>query len=161
MEKADKILSNLNQEQKKAVKFHQGPGLVIAGAGSGKTRVLTHRIAYLMEKYSVSPFNILGLTFTNKAAEEMKERVKIMSGQNAEDIFLGTFHSFCVRILRREINKLNFKTSFTIYDSSEQKKLVKNILKDLNYDVKRFKPAVVLSKISNAKNELIDANQYN
>ncbi|MFO7814310.1 MAG: DNA helicase PcrA [Halanaerobiales bacterium] len=160
MDREEKILNNLNKQQKKAVKFYKGPGLIIAGAGSGKTRVLTNRIAYLIEKYNVQPFNILGLTFTNKAADEMKERVKKMTGENAADIFLGTFHSFCVRILRPEINRLDFNRNFTIYDSYDQKKLVKNILKDLNYDVKKFKPAAVLNRISNSKNELIEAVSY-
>ncbi len=160
MDKSEQILASLNKEQKKAVQLYKGPGLIIAGAGSGKTRVLTNRIAYLIEEYNVSPFNILGLTFTNKAADEMKERVQKMTGKNAKDIFLGTFHSFCVRILRREINKLDFNRHFTIYDSTDQKKLVKNILKDLNYDVKKFRPSVVLNKISNAKNELIEASAY-
>ncbi|MGM0444766.1 MAG: DNA helicase PcrA [Bacillota bacterium] len=160
MDKSEQILASLNKEQKKAVQLYKGPGLIIAGAGSGKTRVLTNRIAYLIEEYKVSPFNILGLTFTNKAADEMKERVQKMTGKNAKDIFLGTFHSFCVRILRREINKLDFNRYFTIYDSYDQKKLVKNILKDLNYDVKKFRPSVVLNKISNAKNELIEASAY-
>src|SRR6056297_1168791 len=98
MNRAEQILSNLNSQQKKAVKLYKGPGLIIAGAGSGKTRVLTNRIAYLIEKYDVDPFHILGLTFTNKAAGEMKERVAKMIFKNAEDMFLGTFHSFCVRI---------------------------------------------------------------
>ena len=160
MDKSEQILESLNKEQKKAVKLYKGPGLIIAGAGSGKTRVLTNRIAYLIEKHGVNPFNILGLTFTNKAADEMKERVQKMTGKNAQDIFLGTFHSFCVQILRREINKLDFNIYFTIYDSYDQKKLVKNILKDLNYDVKKFRPSVVLNKISNAKNELIEAAAY-
>ena len=160
MDKAEEILNNLNEQQKKAVKLYKGPGLIIAGAGSGKTRVLTNRIAYLIEKYDVPPFNILGLTFTNKAADEMKERVKKMTGKDAADIFLGTFHSFCVRILRREINRLDFNRNFTIYDSYDQKKLVKNILKELNYDVKKFKPAAVLNRISNSKNELIEAASY-
>jgi len=160
MDKSEQILESLNKEQKKAVKLYKGPGLIIAGAGSGKTRVLTNRIAYLIEKHGVNPFNILGLTFTNKAADEMKERVQKMTGKNAKDIFLGTFHSFCVQILRREINKLDFNRYFTIYDSYDQKKLVKNILKDLNYDVKKFRPSVVLNKISNAKNELIEASAY-
>ena len=160
MDKSEQILENLNEQQKKAVKVHQGPGLIIAGAGSGKTRVLTNRIAYLIEEHNIAPFNILGLTFTNKAADEMKERVIQMTGKNAEDIFLGTFHSFCVRILRKEINKLDFNRYFTIYDSYDQKKMVKNILKDLNYDVKKFSPSAVLNKISNAKNELIEAESY-
>src|SRR6056297_19251 len=160
MNKAEKIIAKLNKQQKKAVKLHQGPGLIIAGAGSGKTRVLTNRIAYLIEEYKVRPFQILGLTFTNKAADEMKERVKKMTGKDADDIFLGTFHSFCVQILRREINKLDFNRYFTLYDSYDQKKLVKNILKDLNYDVKKFRPSSVLNKISNAKNELIEAAAY-
>lgn len=160
MTKTDNILKRLNKEQKRAVQLYQGPGLIIAGAGSGKTRVLTNRIAYLIEVYNVSPFNILGLTFTNKAADEMKNRVNKMTGSKANDIFLGTFHSFCVRILRREINKIDFKRNFTIYDTYDQKKLIKKILKDLNYDVKKYKPAIVLNKISNVKNELMEAEDY-
>lgn len=160
MDKAKKIITNLNEQQKKAVKLYKGPGLIIAGAGSGKTRVLTNRIAYLIEEYQVNPLQILGLTFTNKAADEMKERVQKMTGRNADDIFLGTFHSFCVQILRQEINKLDFNRYFTIYDSYDQKKMVKNILKDLNYDVKKFRPSAVLNRISNAKNELIEASAF-
>src|SRR6056297_814560 len=160
MTKTDNILKRLNKEQKRAVQLYQGPGLIIAGAGSGKTRVLTNRIAYLIKVYNVSPFNILGLTFTNKAADEMKNRVNKMTGSKANDIFLGTFHSFCVRILRREINKIDFKRNFTIYDTYDQKKLIKKILKDLNYDVKKYKPAIVLNKISNVKNELMEAEDY-
>src|SRR6056297_2172050 len=160
MERLQKILANLNSQQKKAVKLYKGPGLIIAGAGSGKTRVLTNRIAYLIEEYDVDPFHILGLTFTNKAAGEMKERVSKMTFKNSKDIFLGTFHSFCVRILRKEMNKLNFNSYFTIYDSNDQKKMIKNILKDLNYDVKKFRPSAVLNRISNAKNELIEAAAF-
>ncbi|HMA58669.1 MAG TPA: UvrD-helicase domain-containing protein, partial [Halanaerobiales bacterium] len=160
MDKAKEIIAKLNEQQEKAVKLHKGPGLIIAGAGSGKTRVLTNRIAYLIEKYEVKPYQILGLTFTNKAADEMKERVQKMTGRDADDIFLGTFHSFCVQILRQEINRLEFNRYFTIYDSYDQKKMVKNILKDLNYDVKKFRPSAVLNRISNAKNELIEAAAF-
>lgn len=148
------ILKNLNPAQKKAVEHHQGPELVLAGAGSGKTRVLTRRIGYLINHYGVSPYNILAVTFTNKAANEMKERVKDMVGGVNRSLWVSTFHSFCVRILRREAEKLGYNKNFVIFDSLDQRKLVKEVLKSKNLDPKKTKPRSVLNKISNAKNEL-------
>src|SRR5690554_6730719 len=114
------LLSNLNKEQQEAVKHTEGPLLIMAGAGSGKTRVLTHRIAYLVEEMGVSPWNILAITFTNKAAREMKERLEKLIGSDANDLWVGTFHACCVRILRRDIEKLGFDRSFVIYDTDDQ-----------------------------------------
>ena len=148
------ILKNLNQAQKKAVEHYKGPELVLAGAGSGKTRVLTRRIGYLINHYGVSPYNILAVTFTNKAANEMKERVKDMVGGVNRSLWVSTFHSFCVRILRREAEKLGYNQNFVIFDSLDQRKLVKEVLKSKNLDPKKTKPRSVLNKISNAKNEL-------
>ena len=148
------ILKNLNKAQKKAVKHKNGPELVLAGAGSGKTRVLTRRIGYLINHYDVSAYNILAVTFTNKAANEMKERVKEMVGGVNSSLWVSTFHSFCVRILRREAEKLGYNKNFVIFDSLDQKKLVKEVLKSKNLDPKKTKPRSVMNKISNAKNEL-------
>lgn len=148
------ILKHLNQAQKEAVEHHQGPELVLAGAGSGKTRVLTRRIGYLINHYGISPYNILAVTFTNKAANEMKERVKDMVGGVNKSLWVSTFHSFCVRILRREAEKLGYNKNFVIFDSIDQRKLVKEVLKSKNLDPKKTKPRSVLNKISSAKNEL-------
>ena len=144
----------LNPEQLKAVKHDKGPLLILAGAGSGKTRVLTHRIAYLIEELGVSPFNILALTFTNKAANEMRERVDHIVAYGAENIWVSTFHSTCVRILRRYITSLGYEQSFTIYDSADQKTLIKEVCKSLDIDTKRFKEAAIINKISEAKDKL-------
>ncbi len=148
------ILKNLNKEQERAVKHTQGPLLLLAGAGSGKTRVLTRRIAYLIRERGISPYNILAVTFTNKAADEMKQRVKKMVGGVEKSLLVSTFHSFCVRILRREAEKLGYSSNFVIFDTLDQKKLIKEIIKARNLDPKKTKPASVLNKISNAKNEL-------
>ncbi|PRX32532.1 DNA helicase-2/ATP-dependent DNA helicase PcrA [Orenia metallireducens] len=153
-------LKGLNPEQKKAVKHHQGPLLILAGAGSGKTRVLTHRIAHLIYEYGVSPYNILAVTFTNKAAGEMKERIENLISTDSKGIWMSTFHSICVRILRREINKLGYNTNFVIFDSSDQRTLIKNILKELNIDTKKFNPRAILGMISSAKNQLISPKNY-
>lgn len=150
------ILQGLNEQQAQAVQHIDGPLLLLAGAGSGKTRVLTHRIAYMLEN-GIRPWNILAVTFTNKAANEMKERVRRLCGKSGEDLNIGTFHSICVRILRREIDKLGYKSNFVIYDSSDQKTAMKQILKNLNIDEK---PNKVLNRISNAKNELIGADEF-
>lgn len=144
----------LNPEQLKAVKHDKGPLLILAGAGSGKTRVLTHRIAYLIDNLGVSPFNILALTFTNKAASEMRERVDNLVGYGSENIWVSTFHSTCVRILRRYITSLGYEQSFTIYDAADQKTLVKEVCKLLDVDTKRFKEAAIMNKISEAKDRL-------
>ncbi len=150
----EKLLSGLNPEQKAAVKKTDGPLLIMAGAGSGKTRVLTHRIAYLLMEKEVAPWNILAITFTNKAAREMKERVAAITGPTAEEIWISTFHSMCVRILRRDIDRIGINRNFTILDSTDQLSVIKQILKDKNIDSKKFEPRSILGSISSLKNEL-------
>ncbi len=154
------LIDGLNNKQKEAVMATQGPCLVIAGAGSGKTKVLTHKIAYLMEQEKVLPWNILAITFTNKAANEMKERIETLVGEAAKDIWMGTFHSICVRILRKFIDRIGFDSSFLIFDASDQKTLVKECLKALNIDDKLFNERGVLAEISNAKNALLEPETY-
>ena len=154
------ILKGLNDKQYEAVINTEGPCLVIAGAGSGKTKVLTHKIAYLIGEKGAKPWDILAITFTNKAANEMKERIANLVGDNAKDIWMGTFHSICVRILRRFIDRIGFDSSFIIFDTSDQRTLVKNCMKDLAIDDKLFNDRSVLSEISNAKNEMIEPEQY-
>ncbi|MCL1632701.1 DNA helicase PcrA [Sporolactobacillus sp. CPB3-1] len=161
MEKiTQELLDGLNPEQLKAVTHHEGPLLIMAGAGSGKTRVLTHRMAYLMIERDVAPWNILAITFTNKAAKEMKERLSNLAGPLAEDAWVSTFHSMCVRILRRDIDRVGISRNFTILDSTDQLSVVKQILKDRNFDPKKFTPRSILSAISAAKNELKTAAAY-
>ncbi len=154
------LLEELNPKQKEAVQNTDGPCLVIAGAGSGKTKVLTYKIAYLMQEKDVKPWNVLAITFTNKAANEMKERAAKLIGENINDLWLGTFHSVCVRILRKFIDRLGFDTSFAIFDTSDQKTVVKNCLKELNIDNKLFTEKSVMNEISNAKNEMLEPEQY-
>lgn len=154
------LIQGLNPQQKEAVLHTEGPLLVLAGAGSGKTRVLTHRIAYLIEEKGVSPYNILAITFTNKAAREMKERIENIVGPRALDIWTGTFHSCCVRILRKEIERIGFDRSFVIYDTADQETLMKDCLNQLQYNEKLFPPKMVLAAISQAKNELINPEDY-
>ncbi|MGK9389375.1 DNA helicase PcrA [Bacillus sp. RK1064] len=154
------LLEGLNDAQKEAVKATDGPLLLMAGAGSGKTRVLTHRIAYLMVEKHVAPWNILAITFTNKAAREMRERVQAILGPGADDIWISTFHSMCVRILRRDIDRIGVNRNFSILDTSDQLSVIKNILKERNIDPKKFDPRSILGSISSAKNELIDAEEY-
>lgn len=156
----DNLINELNPMQKEAVVQTDGPCLVVAGAGSGKTKVLTYKVAYLMEHEKVAPWNILAITFTNKAANEMKERVEALVGNAINDIWLGTFHSICVRILRKFIDRLGYDTSFIIFDTTDQKTLMKQVLKELNVDSKMFSEKSVLSDISNAKNEMIEPEQY-
>ena len=153
-------LETLNPPQCEAVQHTEGPLLILAGAGSGKTRVLTHRIAYLIEEKGVNPWNILAITFTNKAAGEMRERVDKIVGFGAESIWVSTFHSTCVRILRRYIDRLGYDNSFTIYDTDDQKTLMKDICKYLQIDTKVFKERNLLSAISSAKNEMITPEEY-
>lgn len=153
-------INDLNPVQKEAVLHTDGPLLVLAGAGSGKTRVLTYRIAYLIKEKSVYPGSIMAITFTNKAANEMKERIHKLVGDVSEGMWIGTFHSICVRILRRDIEKLGYQKSFVIYDSSDQQTLIKQCLKELNYNEKNYPPGFVHSEISKAKNSLIDHNRY-
>ena len=155
----NELLKELNPKQKEAVEQTEGPCLVIAGAGSGKTKVLTYKVAYLMEQ-GIKPWNILAITFTNKAANEMKERVEALVGTATADIWLGTFHSICVRILRKFIDRLGFDNSFIIFDTSDQKTLVKNCLKELNIDSKLFTEKSIINEISNAKNEMLEPEQY-
>ena len=154
------LLDALNEPQRQAVMATDGPLLILAGAGSGKTRVLTHRTAYLIEKCGVNPYNIMAITFTNKAAGEMRERIDQMVGYGPESIWVCTFHSTCVRILRRYIDRLGFGTNFTIYDSDDQKTLMKDICKRLEIDTKMYKEKMFLSAISSAKDELIDPIEF-
>ncbi len=154
------VLEGLNNKQYEAVKNTEGPCLVIAGAGSGKTKVLTHKIAYLIGEKGVLPWNILAITFTNKAANEMKERIANLVGDVAKDIWMGTFHSICVRILRKFIDRIGFDTSFIIFDTSDQRTLVKACIKTIGLDDKLFTDRSVLSEISNAKNEMLEPEQY-
>ena len=155
------ILEGLNDKQYEAVINTEGPSLVIAGAGSGKTKVLTHKIAYLINEKDVKPWNILAITFTNQSAYERKQRIAgLKRTQKTIDIWIGTFHSICVRILRKFIDRIGFESSFVIFDSSDQKSLVKQCLKELNINDKLFTDKGVLSEISNAKNEMLTPTQY-
>ncbi|WP_199757427.1 DNA helicase PcrA [Halalkalibacter nanhaiisediminis] len=148
------MLAGLNPEQREAVTHTEGPLLLMAGAGSGKTRVLTHRIAYLLREKGIAPWSVLAITFTNKAAREMKDRVAQLVGPIAEDIWISTFHSMCVRILRRDIDRIGYNRNFTILDSTDQLSVIKQILKKNNIDPKKFEPRSILGTISSAKNEL-------
>ncbi len=149
------ICDSLNEKQKEAVLATEGPLLILAGAGSGKTRVLTHRIAYLIEEKGVNPWNIMAITFTNKAAKEMRQRVDRLIGEGGQSVWVSTFHSTCVRILRRHIEFLGYETNFTIYDTDDQKTLVRQTVKRLNLDPKQYPEQALLSEISSAKNEMI------
>ena len=154
------LINGLNDKQKEAVLATDGPCLVIAGAGSGKTKVLTHKIAYLMSEKNIKPWNILAITFTNKAANEMKERVEKLVGEAAKDMWIGTFHSICVRILRKYIDRLGFDHSFLIFDTSDQRTLVKECMKTLKIDDKMFTDRSVIAEISNGKNEMLEPRAY-
>ena len=154
------LLDGLNKEQYDAVVNTDGPCLVIAGAGSGKTKVLTHKIAYLIDEKHVAPWNILAITFTNKAANEMKQRVENLVGSIANDMWIGTFHAVCVKILRRFIDRLGYETSFVIFDTTDQKSLVKKIVKEMNLDDKMFSDRGVLTEISKAKNEMLEPDRF-
>lgn len=154
------LLEGLNDKQYEAVINTDGPCLVIAGAGSGKTKVLTHKIAYLMQEKDIKPWNILAITFTNKAANEMKERVEALVGDDAKDMWIGTFHSICVKILRRFIDRIGFDHSFVIFDTSDQRTLIKECLKDLKIDDKMFTDRIVQFEISNAKNDMKEPEEY-
>ena len=154
------IYDTLNEQQREAVYCTDGPLLILAGAGSGKTRVLTHRIAYLIEEKGVNPWNIMAITFTNKAAGEMRERVDKIVGYGSESIWVSTFHSTCVKLLRREIDKIGYSNRFSIYDSDDSERLIKLVLKELNIDDKRFPPRNILSEIGNSKDNLISAEEY-
>jgi len=154
------IYDSLNEQQKEAVFHTNGPVLILAGAGSGKTRVLTHRAAYLIEEEGVNPYHIMMITFTNKAAEEMRERIDDLVGYGSESIWVSTFHSACVRILRRYIDRIGFDTNFTIYDADDQKSLMKDICKSLNIDTKMYKEKALLAAISKAKDELVSPQEF-
>lgn len=153
-------LESLNYEQREAVEKTEGPVLILAGAGSGKTKVLTTRIAHLIKNKNISPFNILAITFTNKAANEMRERVESLLEEANDEMWISTFHSCCVRILRKDINKIGYNRSFVIYDSSDQLTLVKDCLKELNLNDKVFEPRAVISEISSAKDKLLSPKKY-
>ncbi|MBR5360145.1 MAG: UvrD-helicase domain-containing protein, partial [Lachnospiraceae bacterium] len=153
-------LDTLNKEQKVAVLSVDGPLLILAGAGSGKTRVIVHRIAYLIDSAGVDPWNILAITFTNKAAEEMRKRVDTLVGQGADSIWVSTFHSMCVRILRRHIDMIGFDTNFTIYDADDSKTVMKDIMKRQSIDTKTVSVRTALAVISNAKDSLIGPAQF-
>ena len=154
------IYDTLNKEQKEAVLHTEGPLLLLAGAGSGKTRVLTHRVAYLIDEMGVNPWNILAITFTNKAAQEMRERVDQIAGFGADQVWVATFHATCMRILRRHIDRLGYDTNFTIYDTDDQKSVIKQVCKRLNIDTKMYKERTLLSEISSAKDELVDVREF-
>ena len=154
------LIQGLNNKQQEAVLQTDGPCLIIAGAGSGKTKVLTHKIAYLMAEKYIKPWNILAITFTNKAANEMKQRVESLVGDAANDMWIGTFHSICVRILRKYIDRIGYESSFIIFDSQDQKTLVKECLKELKIDDKLFSDKAVLAEISNGKNEMLEPKAY-
>ena len=152
----EELLEGLNDPQREAVTHEGAALLVVAGAGSGKTRVLTRRIAWLVSERKAHPGSILAITFTNKAATEMRERVEELVGRRARIMWVSTFHSACVRILRREIDKFGYKSSFSIYDAADSKRLMTLVCRDLDLDPKRYPPRAVLNWVSNAKNELVD-----
>src|SRR3954449_11237978 len=156
----DDLLARLNPAQREAVLHVDGPLLVVAGAGSGKTRVLTHRVAHLIRAHGVKPNEILAITFTNKAAGEMRERLERMLGRQARAAWILTFHAACGRMLRREAERLGYRSSFTIYDQADQVRVVKACLEDLDRDPKRFVPRGIHAQISNAKNQLVGPDEY-
>jgi DNA helicase-2/ATP-dependent DNA helicase PcrA len=160
MEDIMDLLTSLNPQQQRAVRCTEGPLLIMAGAGSGKTRVLAHRVAYLVEEKGVDPARILAITFTNKAAKEMRERIEKMVGPSSQKMWIGTFHATCARILRQDIHHLGFNRNFVIYDDSDQQTLLKKCLKELNFDEKKFPPRVVASTMSNAKNKCWDPERF-
>src|ERR1700735_856979 len=154
------LLEGLNSVQAKAVAHSGGPLLIVAGAGSGKTRVLTHRIAWLIAEQGISPFEILAITFTNKAAQEMRQRVEALVGPVARRMWVSTFHSACVRILRRDAARLGYKSNFTISDQADAVRLTGYVIRDLGLDSKKFPPRAIHALISTAKNELVDFETY-
>ena len=153
-------LEQLNTPQREAVEHTEGPLLILAGAGSGKTRVLTCRVAYLIQEKGVAPWNILAITFTNKAAGEMRERVDRAVGDRAGMVWVATFHSTCCRILRRHIDRLGYDRSFTIYDTDDSRQVVKEVIKQMELDPKIYKERSILARISSAKNEMIDPDSF-
>src|ERR687897_2272867 len=156
----DPLLEGLNPVQAEAVTHVDGPILIVAGAGSGKTRVLTHRIAHLIRDHGVSPFEILAITFTNKAADEMKQRVGALVGPVAEKMWVSTFHSACVRILRRDAKRLGYPSNFSIYDQADAQRLTGYVIRDLGLDHKKFTPRGVHAQVSAAKNDLVLPDVY-
>ena len=160
MTSADELLKDLNDAQRAAVEHRGGPLLIVAGAGSGKTRVLTRRIAHLLATGDAKPSEILAITFTNKAAGEMKERVAELVGPTAKTMWVSTFHSACVRILRAESKRLGISSTFTIYDQQDALRLMTMVIRDLDLDPKKFTPRSFLAQVSNLKNELIDEDTY-
>lgn len=154
------MFDNLNSMQREAVFHTEGPLLILAGAGSGKTRVLTHRAVYMIEEKGVNPYHIMAITFTNKAAQEMRERIDKLVGYGSESIWVSTFHAACVRILRRYIDRLGYDNHFTIYDTDDQKSLMKDICKRLQIDTKIYKEKAFLGVISSAKDELISPEEF-
>jgi len=159
-DRAERLLAELNEPQREAVRHGDGPLLVLAGAGSGKTRVLTHRIAYLLATGQARPGEILAITFTNKAATEMRERVEQLVGRSAKAMWVTTFHSACARMLRADAERLGYSRSFTIYDESDSRRMVKRCMEELHVDPKRYPPRAIRSQISGAKNQLVDADAY-
>ena len=154
------LLEGLNKEQREAVLHGDGPLLILAGAGSGKTRVLTHRIAYLIKEKNVHPASILAITFTNKAAREMRERIDKLVENNSDYIWVSTFHSMCVRMLRRDIDKIDYDKNFVIFDYADQQTVIKDCLKELNLNDKNYPPKSMLEMIGRAKDELITPDIY-
>ena len=159
-DRAERLLAGLNEPQRQAVRHGEGPLLVLAGAGSGKTRVLTHRIAYLLATGAARPGEILAITFTNKAASEMRERVEALVGRSARAMWVTTFHSACARMLRADAERLGYSRSFTIYDESDSRRMVKRCMAELGVDPKRYPPRAIRSQISGAKNKLVDAAAF-
>src|SRR5579884_262035 len=159
-EELERLLSGLNPPQREAVTHGEGPLLILAGAGSGKTRVLTHRIAYLVATDAAQPNEVLAITFTNKAAGEMRDRAELLVGRRVRAMWVMTFHSACARMLRAEAPRLGYTRQFTIYDQADSRRLVKRCLDDLGVDPKRFTPGAVQNQISDAKNRLRDAEAY-
>ena len=151
---------SLNEQQREAVLKTEGPVLILAGAGSGKTRVLTHRTAYLIGERAVAPYHIMAITFTNKAAGEMRERIDALVGFGSESIWVSTFHSSCVRILRRYIDRIGYDTNFTIYDADDSKSVMKDVCKRMEIDTKIYKEKSFLAAISHAKDELISPQEF-
>jgi len=153
-------LESLNPPQREGVINTEGPCMIIAGAGSGKTRVLTYRIAHLIKSQGVDPFNIMALTFTNKAAKEMRDRVEDVVGNDARNLWMGTFHSVFARILRAEAHHIGYPNSFTIYDTDDSKSLIKQVVKELKLDETQYKASIVYNRISGAKNRLVSWQEY-
>ena len=160
IQNADSLLETLNDEQRAAVTHLDGPLLILAGAGSGKTRVITYRIAYMMERYGVAPGSILAITFTNKAANEMKERINALVGERSRNIWCGTFHSIFARILRRHAEDIGYGKNFTILDTDDQQKVIKQVMTELGISEKTYKPRLFLYEITNAKNHMMSQREY-